>query len=266
VWGIAVDAAFRLIPRNHSLEVTMSQAEFRAATPYATFGTTVIEAPADARRTFIRKTYTHLAAAVYAFAGLSWFFLSIGLDDTMLRIIGTSQLSWLLVLGAFMVVSWIANSWALSTTSIGKQYAGLFLYVVAEAVIFLPLLGIAEQQTIGGHSVIAAAGLTTAIMFAGLTAVAFLSKVDFSFLSGFLGLSVLGAFALIIASAIFGFTLGLFFSVAMVVIASLYILYYTSQIMYQFRTDQYVAAALALFASVALLFWYVLQIFMSSRD
>lgn len=235
----------------------MSQAEFRAATPYATFGTTVIEAPADARRTFIRKTYTHLAAAVYAFAGLSWFFLSIGLDDTMLRIIGTSQFSWLLVLGAFMVVSWIANSWALSTTSIGKQYAGLFLYVVAEAVIFLPLLGLAEQQTIGGYSVIAAAGLT---------AVAFLSKVDFSFLGGFLGLSVLGAFALIIASAIFGFTLGLFFSVAMVVIASLYILYYTSQIMYQFRTDQYVAAALALFASVALLFWYVLQLFMSSRD
>jgi hypothetical protein len=257
VWGIAVDAAFRRIPQNRSLEVNMSQAEFRAATPYATFGTTVIEAPADARRTFIRKTYTHLAAAVYAFAGLSWFFLSIGLDDTMLRIIGTSQFSWLLVLGAFMVVSWIANSWALSTTSIGKQYAGLFLYVVAEAVIFLPLLGLAEQQTIGGYSVIAAAGLT---------AVAFLSKVDFSFLGGFLGLSVLGAFALIIASAIFGFTLGLFFSVAMVVIASLYILYYTSQIMYQFRTDQYVAAALALFASVALLFWYVLQLFMSSRD
>ena len=45
-----------------------------------------------------------------------------------------------------------------------------------------------------------------------------------------------------------------------------YILYYTSNILHQYRTDQYVAAALALFASVALLFWYVIQIFMASRD
>ena len=54
----------------------------------------------------------------------------------------------------------------------------------------------------------------------------------------------------------------------MVVFACGYILYYTSNILHHYRTDQYVAAALALFASVALLFWYVLQIFMSlsSRD
>jgi FtsH-binding integral membrane protein len=77
---------------------------------------------------------------------------------------------------------------------------------------------------------------------------------------------MIGAFALIAASVLFGFNLGIFFVVAMIVAACGYILYYTSQIMYRFRTDQYVAAALALFASVALLFWYVLQIFMSSRD
>lgn len=248
----------------------MNQADFRAATPYATFGTVAINASEDARRTFIRKTYTHLAAAVYVFAALEWLFISLGWDETALRLIGSGGLMWLAVLGAFMVVSWIANSWALSATSIGKQYAGLFLYVFAESIIFLPLLALAKfksVQFVGQDvNVIAAAGITTAIMFAGLTALVFLSGKDFSFLGKFLGLSMIGAFALIVASALFGFNLGIWFVVAMVVAACGYILYYTSQIMHQFRTDQYVAAALALFASVALLFWYILQIFMSSRD
>jgi FtsH-binding integral membrane protein len=69
--------------------------------------------------------------------------------------------------------------------------------------------------------------------------------------------------ALIVVSIVFGFNLGVWFSALMVVMACGYILYYTSNIMHQYRTDQYVAAALALFASVALLFWYVLRILMS---
>ena len=36
--------------------------------------------------------------------------------------------------------------------------------------------------------------------------------------------------------------------------------------MHRYSTTQHVAAALALFASVALLFWYILQIAMASRD
>ena len=35
-----------------------------------------IDAPDDARRTFIRKTYTHLTAAIYAFVVLEWLFIS----------------------------------------------------------------------------------------------------------------------------------------------------------------------------------------------
>ena len=248
----------------------MNQADFRANTPYASLGDVAIAAPDEARRTFIRKTYTHLAAAVYAFAALEWLFISTGWDETALQFIGRGGMMWLVVLGAFMVISWVANSWALNTTSIGMQYAGLFLYVFAESIIFLPLLALAKSKSVPiigqDVNVIAAAGITTGIMFAGLTAIAFLSGKDFSFLGKFLGLSMIGALALIVAGALFGFSLGIWFVVAMIVAACGYILYYTSQIMHQFRTDQYVAAALALFAAVALLFWYVLQIFMSSRD
>jgi FtsH-binding integral membrane protein len=170
----------------------------------------------------------------------------------------------------FMAVSWIADSWARSATSLGMQYAGLFLYVFAEAIIFLPLLHFAKMASvnIGGTSVgvIPAAAVTTLVMFAGMTAVAFLSKKDFSFLGGILSIAGIGAFALIAISILFGFNLGIWFMWAMVVFACAYILYYTSNILNHYRTDQYVAAALALFASVALLFWYVIQIFMSSRD
>lgn len=250
----------------------MNQADFRAATPYATFGTAVIAAPEEARRTFIRKTYTHLAAAIYAFVMLEWLFVQLGWDQAALQMIGNSRWTWLAVLGGFMVVGWVADSWARSATSIGKQYAGLFLYVAAESVIFLPMIAIAKTMTanFAGQEIpiIGAAGVTTLVMVAGLTTYAYFSKQDFSFLGGFLSMVGWGALALIVVSAVFGFNLGVWFSAAMIIFASGYILYYTSNILRVYRTDQYVAAALALFASVALLFWYVLQIFMSfsNRD
>jgi len=255
-----------------SCEVTMNQADFRADTPYAALGTVAIEAPEEARRTFIRKTYTHLAAAIYAFVALEWLLVAYGWDVTALQMIGNSRFSWLLVLGGFMVIGWIANSWAVSATSIGKQYAGLFLYVAAEAIIFLPMIGIAKSLTVNAAGqeipIIPAAGLTTAVMVAGLTAYAFISKRDFSFLGGFLNMIGFGAMALIVVSFVLPLSLGVWFSAAMIIFASGYILYYTSNVLQTYRTDQYVAAALALFASVALLFWYVLRIFMSlsNRD
>jgi len=49
------------------------------------------------------------------------------------------------------------------------------------------------------------------------------------------------------------------------VLASGYILFYTSNVIRTYRTTQHVAAALALFSAVALLFWYVLRLFMSKR-
>jgi FtsH-binding integral membrane protein len=74
-----------------------------------------------------------------------------------------------------------------------------------------------------------------------------------------------GAMLLIVAGVIFGFQLGVFFSVAMVVFAGAAILYDTSNVVHHFPEDRYVAASLQLFSSVTLMFWYVLRIFMSRR-
>jgi len=248
----------------------MNQAEFQASTPYARFGSLAIDAPVDARKSFIRKTYIHLMMAIYAFVALEWLFISLGWDNQALALIANTPMAWLLVLGAFFVVSFVANRWASSDTSPAVQYAGLFLYVIAESLLFLPLMALAKWQTIdiqgfGEVNIIAAAGVTTLVIFGGLTAFTLLTRKDFSFLGSFLNLAVIAAMALIAVSMIFGFHLGVLFAWAMVVAASGYILYYTSNVLHHYRTDQYVAASLALFASVALLFWYVIQIFMS-RD
>jgi FtsH-binding integral membrane protein len=245
----------------------MNQADFQANTPFARFGDVAINASADERKVFIKKTYIHLMLAIYAFVAFEWLFFSMGLEQPALQFLGTSRFAWLIVLGGFMGISFLANSWATSSTSRGMQYAGLSLYVVAEALIFVPLLAFARMQTVSiqGTSigVIPAAAITTLVIFGGLTAFVFISKKDFSFLGAFLGLAGLSAMALIVVATIFGgLNIGIWFVWAMVVLASGYILYDTSNILYRYRTDQYVAASLALFASVALLFYYVLQLFM----
>ncbi|MBT8037987.1 MAG: Bax inhibitor-1 family protein [Verrucomicrobiae bacterium] len=232
------------------------------ANPY-----TVAAQPIEARTAFIRATYGHLAGAIAAFALLETLLMSIpGIGDTVLGLLATSRFSWLLVLGGFMFISHFANQWAMSSTSKNTQYLGLGIYVVAEALIFLPLLLLAQMMA-GDNTLIMKAGGVTMLLFLGLTIIAFTTKKDFSFLGGMLKIVGMIALGVIVIAVIFpgDLTLGLWFSVAMVIFAAGTILYNTSNIIHHYNTDQYVAASLGLFASVALLFWYVLRIFMS-RD
>lgn len=248
-------------------------AESLTGNPYASFGYSVAEAAPSERVAFIRKTYTHLAMAIYAFAAIEWAFFKTGAAEWLFEKMMGVQYGALVAFGLFMVVSWVANRWAQSETSVGKQYAGLIGYVVAEALFMAPLLYLAQHYSmniegIGDVNVIGAAAVTTLLMFAGLTAIAWFSGKDFSFLGAGLGIAGMGIFALIVASMLFSMNLGIWFAVGMIVFASAYILYDTSNVMHHYRPGQHVAASLALFASVALLFWYVLRLFMalSNRD
>jgi FtsH-binding integral membrane protein len=215
----------------------------------------------DERARFITRTYNHLFGAIVAFAlieiALFESGIAYGIANAMM---GTS---WLIVLGAFMVTSWLASRLAHTAQSKAAQYAGLAGYVVAQAIIFVPLLAMANQVAPG---MISSAALVTFGGFAGLTGIAFMTRKDFSFLRGLLLWGGVGALVLIVAGAIFGFQLGVFFSVAMVVFAGAAILYDTSNVIHHFPEDRYVGAALELFASVAMMFWYVLRLFLASRD
>jgi FtsH-binding integral membrane protein len=215
----------------------------------------------DARSQFITRTYTHLFGAMAAFTLIEVWLFKTGLAETIARaILGTS---WLLAMGAFMVVGWLASRTAHTATSMGAQYAALAGYVVAEAVIFVPLLYMANYYAPGA---IQSAASVSLLGFAGLTAIAFTSRKDFSFLGSILRWAGLVALVLIVAGVLFGFQLGTFFTVGMIALAGGAILYDTSNILHHYPEDRYVGASLELFASVALLFWYILSFFISSRD
>jgi FtsH-binding integral membrane protein len=224
----------------------------------------VSDSPETIRAEFIRKTYWHLAGAIALFVVLEGLLLSLGLGTAALKLLGTSQYSWLIVLGSFMGISWLAERWATDGSSQNMQYAGLALYTFAEAVIFLPMITMAVLMT-GDMGLILQAGMITGAMVLGISAVALTTKKDFSFLGGMLKIGGFVALGLIVASFILPISLGLWFSGAMVVFASGSILYNTSNLIHRYQPGQHVAASLSLFASVALLFWYVLRILMSLK-
>lgn len=227
-----------------------------------TFGNSAASAAPEERASFIRKTYLHLAAAIGAFILLEAYLFNSGIADTIAKTM--FGFSWFIVLALFMGVSFLANWWAHSATSKPLQYLGLGLYIVAEAIIFVPLLFIAKEFS-GGDTIVKA-GIVSLGLFAGLTATVFITRKDFSFLGPILTIGGFIALGFIAASMIFGFTLGSLFAFIMVGFAATAILFSTSNVLHQYHPTQHVAASLSLFASVALLFWYILTIFNSSDD
>jgi FtsH-binding integral membrane protein len=213
----------------------------------------------QARAQFIMRTYGHLLAAVLGFTAIEVWLFSSGLALPIAR--AMLGVSWMLVLGGFVLASWLFRSLAHSSRSKGAQYAGLAAFVGIEALIFVPLLVMAQSVAPG---TIQSAAVVTMMGFVGLTAVVFTTRKDFSFLGSFLRWAGILALVAIVAGAIFGFQLGTFFSVGMVGLAGASILYDTSNVLRTYPEDSHVAAALDLFSSIALMFWYVLQLFMSS--
>lgn len=220
-----------------------------------------VERPVDLeeRARFVARVYTHVFGAIVAFTAVEIVLFVSGIAPMIARaMLGTT---WLVVLGAYTLVGWLATRVAHQAVSLATQYAALAGFVVAEAVIFVPLLYIAQYYAPG---VIQSAAVVTLLGFGGLTAIGFMTRRDFSFLGAALRWAGVVALLLIVASVLFGFELGTFFSVAMVALAGASILYDTSNILLHYPEDRYVGASLQLFASVALMFWYVLRL-MSRR-
>lgn len=214
----------------------------------------------SARAAFIIRTYLHLLGAIMGFVVVELFLFRTGMAYSIAEAI--LSVSWLLVLGGFIIVGWLASRVAFNTRSVPAQYAALVGFVLAEALIFVPLLVIADIYAPGA---IQSAAVVTILGFAGLTGVVFVTRKDFSFLGGLLRWGFIVAIVLIVGAVLFGFELGTYFSVGMIALAGGAILYDTSNVLNHFPEDRYVGAALELFASVALLFWYVLSLFIS-RD
>ncbi len=209
------------------------------------------------RSNFIWKTYAHVVGAILAFAAIEMYLFQAGVAAAIAR---PMLENWWMVLGAFIVVGWGATHVAHRIESRNLQYAAFAVFIVAEALIFAPMLYIAAAMNPG--MIESAAGVTL-LGCGGLIAVAMITRRDFSFLRGILMWVGILALVGIFSSFIFGFQLGTWFSVAMIGFAGAAVLYDTSNIMHHYPQDRYVAASMALFASIAMMFWYILRLFMS---
>lgn len=144
-----------------------------------TYGNSVAEAAPAERAAFIRRTYLLLAAAILAFVAVEGFLFASGLAVAIASVLFSGgAIGWLLVLGLFMGVSFLANRWATSETSTAVQYAGLGIFIIAEAIIFIPLILIATSVS-GDSSVLLKAGIVTLGLFLGIPMTVFITPNGF---------------------------------------------------------------------------------------
>ena len=219
----------------------------------------VSELSVEDRSNFIWKCYAHTVGAILAFAAVSVYLFTSGISAA---IAAPMMNNWFLVLGAFILASWGATHVAHRIESRNAQYAAFAAFVVVEALIFAPMLYIAYMMEPG---IIDSAAGVTILGSVGLIAVAMITRKDFSFLRGMLVWIGILALVAIAGALLFGFELGTWFSVAMIGFAGAAVLYDTSNILHHYPQDRYVAASMQLFASIAMMFWYILRLFMS-RD
>jgi FtsH-binding integral membrane protein len=215
-----------------------------------------------ARGDFLVRVYQHLAAALIAFIAFETLLFSLGAAGKMYDFIAESGrgYAWLLILGAFMIVSWLATSAAHDILNPQRQYLGLFGLAAAESLIFAPFLYYFFRVADDGSTDVWIAAAITAVGFAALTAVGLGTRRDLSFLRPLVIWGFVCSLLLIVAAVLFGLPLGVWFSVAMIGLAGASILYQTQTIMRRYPAEAYVGASVQLFASVMLLFWYVLRL------
>lgn len=216
---------------------------------------------ASERAAFVRRVYAHLAGSVLVMIGLCAALMQVITIQDVGQFLARSPWMLLVMLVVFIGSGFLARYWAQSQSSVALQYAGLGLYIAVEALFFLPLL-LFVSQYLKEPQLIAQAGVLTGAVFGGLTMSVFITRKDYSFLGPILCVAGFIALGVVIAAILFGFSLGLFFSFAMVALLAGYILYDTSNVIHHYPTNMHVAAALELFADAALMFWYILRILM----
>ncbi len=213
------------------------------------------------RSAFIWKCYAHVVGAILALVAIEAYLFSSGVAWAIAQpMLGSPGL----VLIAFIALSWGAGHFAHRLESRPAQYAAFAVFVVAWALMFVPMLAMALLMDQSGTMIRSAASVTVFGCVA-LIATVMITRKDFSFLRGILVWGFFIALGLIGASFLFGWNLGTWFSVGMIGFAGVAVLYDTSNIMHHYPEDKYVAASMALFASIAMMFWYILRLFMS-RD
>ena len=222
-------------------------------------GVPIAQQTENVRASFMNRVYMTLLLGIAAFVGMQYLLFVSGAAAAITEVV--IQTNWLLILGGFMVVSWLATRLSSTATTPGKAWAGYLLLIGANALLFATPLWIAHTVPELEGTISTAAWLSI-LAFAGLSAIAITTGKDFSFLGAIVRWAMVLALVLIVGSVLFGAQLGTWFAVAMIGVAGAAILYDTQKVYRSFPPGTEVVAAMHLFSSLALLFWYVLQLLM----
>jgi FtsH-binding integral membrane protein len=212
------------------------------------------EASVEERSQFIWRTYAHVVGAIFAFVGVeAWIIQSGSINGIIALLYGSPIITLVAFVGGSMAAQYVAHT----ARSTAVQYATLAACIVLYAVVFAPAIFVAEQMQPG---VIDSAAGVTLIGAVGLIATAMLTRKDFSFLRGIAIWGSWIALTAIAANLFLGFELGQWFSIAMIGLLGVTILWKTSEILHSYPTDRHVAASMELFTSIVLLFMWILRL------
>lgn len=223
-------------------------------------------AAASERAAFLRKVYGILFLGILGFAATLWAAANVPIVNGWAvsmgnAIFGTSY-GLLLYMGIF-----IGGSMAVHAVAEKKVLGGIAFaaWAFLLAMLIAPLV-LMINSTVDGPTIISQASGLTALVFGGLTVYVLYTGSDFSWMRGaltVLGFALLGAMLL---GMLMGFSMGLWYSVGIVVLFAGFILYDTSQILHRLPTSMAMSGAIMLFTDVVLLFKHILILLWSSRD
>ena len=215
-------------------------------------------APVAERAAFLQKTYLLLLAGIVTFAATMFAGAQVGPVQQMAASLFRMH-------PLLLMAIWIGAAWGVRAVSAHHpiNLIAYFAYAFLWGLLMLPLVSYASAEA---PDILAQASIITVLVFSGLTGYVFLTRKDFSFLGGVLTIAMFAMLGLIVAGMLFGFQLGLWFSVLGVLVFSGYILYDTSNMLHRYPTNMHVRAAIDLFIDVIMLFQYVLMLLLRSRE
>lgn len=222
---------------------------------------TVEQEGAEARREFIQKVYAHLLVGLMVFSGVTWAMMKSPLvwsgDEPGFL---CTMPGWITCFVG-MVGLQLMYGRLFSSASLKVHYIAFGLTIALQGAFCAPLFWFAQHIS---DTILRDAFFITTAGFGGLTAIPFLTKKDFSFMGGMLYTATFILMAVGIMSIFFGpFNMGLFWSGAVVLLFSGWVLYHTSQIQRHLPLTAYVFGATMLFIDFVVLLRQVVIILIS---
>ena len=216
----------------------------------------VSQTSVETRLNFIRKTYVLFLMGILTAVVAGAICLKVpSVNRAVLSMLQMPLLFIVLVIGASI------GAQAVSRIE-GLNYVALFGFTGLIGLLFAPIIGLYAPSVVGQ------AGFLTVVIFGSLTAYAFISRKDFSYLGGMLFIGLISLILGGLANAFFFKSGAASYLMAWitVLIFSGFVLYDTSQIINRYDERGYCSAALALFLDFLNIFMALLRILGGNRN